>query len=149
MFNLIWYLVLGIVLISFGIVFCVNSSILYSILRIFLFVYLLCDGLYKIVNSFNYLKLKLKYWWVSLVLGLIYIALGFALFYGLNLEKDIAIFAGILFIVTGVSFIVDWISKLIINKPIKEKEKINETSDNKNEGEVIDGEILDYKEDKK
>ena len=69
-------LIFGIVAIAAGIFLMISPSLIIWIISIFLGVFLLVDGGYKVKESFAANKAKAKFWFISLILGILGIALG-------------------------------------------------------------------------
>lgn len=87
-------LALGIFLVAF------NDSTLSMIVFALAF-YFLLNGIMKIVTSIDIKKFKGKTWWVTLLLGFLYIALSIVLFI-YNGDNVISILIGSFFIVNGI-----------------------------------------------
>lgn len=69
-------LIFGIIAIAAGVFLVISPALIIWIISVFLGVFLLLDGGYKIKESFAANKAKAKFWYISLILGILGIALG-------------------------------------------------------------------------
>lgn len=96
-------LVMGLALIGGGVFVLVKPDILLGVLPTVLGVAVILDGMIKLQNTLDMLRLKDKHWWFTLVVAVVTLGLGATLI--LNPFKTMALlmqFVGIALIVTGV-----------------------------------------------
>ena len=101
-------LIIGIFAIAAGVVLLLNPKIIVILISVFLGIFLLLDGGFKIREGIAANKAKAKYWFVSLIVGIISVLLGilavvYPVAFGTELTKFFVISACILLIVTGVT----------------------------------------------
>lgn len=93
----------GIITLCIGILLVVFKEASLSIVTFSLAFYFLFNGLSKVINSIDIKKFKVKSWWVTLLIGLLYIVLSIVLFaFNDGANNVVSILIGIFFILTGV-----------------------------------------------
>ncbi len=104
-------LIIGILSIAAGIVLVITPKLIVWIISVFLGVFLLLDGGFKVKEAFAANKAKAKLWFVSLIFGIIGIVLGaLAIIYpfrfGMEIGKIFVILISVVLIVSGITNIV-------------------------------------------
>lgn len=93
----------GLITLSLGIFLVSFRESTMMIVTFALAFYFLFNGITKIINSIDLKKFKAKSWWVTLIIGILYIVLGCVLF-AFNDEANnvVAILIGVFFILSGI-----------------------------------------------
>lgn len=112
-------LVQGASLIGFGIFFIVCPSALQIFLATSLGIIIIIGGVMKLQYAVDMIRLKVSYWWISLVTAIITIALGvISLINPFTVSKWLMLFIGIAFLANG---ILDLVSVILLSNRIKAK----------------------------
>lgn len=110
-------LVQGATLIGFGIFFIVRPSALQVFLAASLGTIIIIGGVMKLQYAVDMIRLKISYWWISLITAIITIALGvISLINPFTVLKWLMLFIGIAFIVNGA---LDLVSVVMLSNRIK------------------------------
>lgn len=139
-FSSIWNIISGMLMVIFGILFLVDNGFVISTITIFLFIYLFISGISKIVNSFTLKAVNYKFWFINLIYGLILLVLGTTLlFIDDLLSKALGILVGVIFIILGLSLVIDFVLKIrMYNAMNKSNEYIKEHYFHKHHKEDVD-----------
>lgn len=118
-------LVQGVALLGFGILFVLNPEILTSFLFAVLAIVLIVSGVMKLQYAVDFLRLKAKYWYISLLGAVISITLGAVVFFNpFTAAKWLMLFIGISLTVNALW---DIISVMILSKITKDFIKKSDT----------------------
>ena len=136
----IWNIITGVLMVIFGILFLADNGFVISTITIFLFIYLFINGISKIVNSFTLKAINYKFWFINLIYGLILLVLGVTLLFVDDLlSKALGILVGVIFIILGLSLVIDFILKIrMLNAMNKSDEYLKEHYFHKHHKEDID-----------
>lgn len=136
-------LVQGAAMLSFGIFFITQPDQFQNILKLTINLSILMIAVLKVQNAINYMRLKMKFWWIHLIVGLLLAAFGIiAIINRGNMTVDLLFrLIGIAFVVSGIW---DIISVMIITKAIK---KAANTADT--QSKLIDAEAEETPKNKK
>ena len=135
----------GVVTLSLGIFFVVYRDASLVMITFALAFYFLFNGISKIVTSLDLAKLKSKTWWVTTIIGVLYIALSIVLFTFTSESSNVVSYLiGSFFIISGVFGVLELFDtfkrekreKIIINNIHKNVDNIDHididfTKDNK------------------
>ena len=104
-------LIIGILAIAAGVVLLLTPKLIVWIISVFLGVFLLLDGGFKVKEAFAANKAKAKLWFVSLIFGIIGIVLGalaivYPFKFGMEVGKIFVILISVVLIVSGITNIV-------------------------------------------
>lgn len=112
-----WKVITGIFSIIMGVFFLINREIsLYIITMLFSF-FVLFTGVIKFVRSFDLKNLKVKTWFIDLILGLLYIVLGVVLMIFSDESAEVVrILLGIILILSALFNLFDFIDSIIRSK---------------------------------
>ena len=118
-------LVQGAGMLGFGIFFLVKPNSFGELLNVALAIIVMLIAVLKIQNAINYMKLKIKNWWLHLILAVLLLGFGVV-----ALVRPEGIAANLLLIFIGISFVVsavwDIVSILFLSKVIKKTAKAAE-----------------------
>ena len=64
----------GVMCISFGVFFILNSNVLMSLIPFCSGVIIFIDAIYQLRNSISLKQMGNKYWWINLIIGLLFLA---------------------------------------------------------------------------
>lgn len=112
-------LVQGAALLGFGIFFIANPAMLNAFLSVALAIVLIVSGIMKLQYAVDFIRLKAKYWWVSLSGAVVAIVLGIIIFVNPTVSW-LMLFIGISFLVNAVW---DLVSVFLLSSALKKVEK--------------------------
>lgn len=117
-------LVQGAALLGFGILFIINPGMLKTFLTAALAIILIISGVMKLQYAVDFLRLKAKFWYVSLLGAIISITLGAVVFFNpFSAAKWLMLFIGISLVVNALW---DLVSVAILSKIINNFTKNND-----------------------
>lgn len=129
-------LVQGAALIGFGILFVLNPDMLTTFLFAVLAIVLIVSGVMKLQYAVDFLRLKAKYWYISLLGAVISITLGAIVFFNpFTAAKWLMLFIGISLVVNALW---DIISVMALSKIAKSFIKKSESVINVDASKVVD-----------
>lgn len=118
-------LVQGAAMIGFGIFFLTQPSRFSDLLNSVLVLAVLVAAVFKLQNAINYMKLKVRFWWLHLIVSLILIAFGIVAIIRPGLVDDKDGLAVLMIIIIGIAFVIsgiwDIFSVIYISKVIRKK----------------------------
>ena len=100
-------LVIGILAIATAVILIIKPDLMVWIISIFLGLFLLVDGGYKVKEAFAANKAKAKFWYISLISGIVGIILGilavaYPIRFGTEIGKIFVILVSVFLLVTGI-----------------------------------------------
>ncbi|MGN0453005.1 MAG: DUF308 domain-containing protein [Ruminococcus sp.] len=96
-------LVQGSALLGFGVLFIVKPEFLAGLLLSALAIILIIGGVMKLQYAVDFLRIKARFWWISLIGALLSIVLGIIVFFNLSAVATwLMIFIGVSFLVCGI-----------------------------------------------
>ncbi|MGN0595882.1 MAG: DUF308 domain-containing protein [Ruminiclostridium sp.] len=136
-------LVQGAAFIGFGVYFLANPVLIASLISVCLGIILIISGILKVQYTFDFMRLKTKFWLVELISSLLVLVLGvLTLVNPFGAAEALMLFIGIAFLVNGV-----WDLFSIIYLSVVVKKVMNRAKDNLDkamlEASAID---VDYKD---
>ena len=114
-------LLAGVLSISFGLFLIVHKDILVSLIPFCLGVIILMDSITVIIRSFNFHKIGLSKWWISLIIGIIF--LGFSIYFIVMAKEISEVFIRVIGAFLVGDAILDIITYLILKKKYLTKEE--------------------------
>ncbi len=121
-------LVGGITLVAFGILLVIKPTFVSGVFTLLFGILLIIDSVMKIQQSVDMCKLKIKYWWVGLIIAAVTLAIGIIIFIDPFASAEaLMIYIGVSLIVDGVIDLVSVIFYSAKIKKIKERESKNIT----------------------
>ncbi len=132
-------LVQGAALIGFGVLFIIQPDILTSFLFAVLAIVLIVSGVMKLQYAVDFLRLKAKFWYISLLGAIISITLGAIVFFNpFTAAKWLMLFIGLSLTLNALW---DIISVIILTRTTKKFINTNETMINTDASKVEDTDV--------
>lgn len=118
-------LVQGAAMLGFGIFFLTQPYRFTNLLNSALVLVILIAAVFKLQNAINYMKLKVRYWWVHLLIAAVMIVFGIIAIVRPGWVDDEAGLAVLITVITGVAFIIsgvwDLFSVMYMSKLVRKK----------------------------
>ena len=96
----------GVITILFGLLFILKPNLIGILLSVFISLWVILNGVYKLAASFSMKTLDESGWWVQSIIGLVLLAFGgYMLVNAFSVSVFITIWAGILLLIFGVYYL--------------------------------------------
>lgn len=124
-------LLVGILLIGFGLFFIINSPNFFTILPIISGIIIVIDAISLVINSFKLKKITKKYWYISLLISILFLGFGIYLLINASLISNLIVrIIGIILIIDSIIDVINYYHlkeyTLIISKKKDDIIKIGE-----------------------